>query len=114
MSDLEETLEGQMVAAKFPPFEREYRFHPVRRWRFDFAFLDQLLAVEVEGATFAQGRHTRGAGFEGDCVKYGTAAGHGWRLVRVTKKLIDDGRALEMIDRALRWTPESSELPEAA
>ena len=38
MSEAEETFAAQLKADGFPPFEREYRFHPTRRWRFDFAW----------------------------------------------------------------------------
>lgn len=46
MSELEETLAFHLKAAKLPAPEREYRFDPERRWRFDFAWPDQMLAVE--------------------------------------------------------------------
>lgn len=64
------------------PWVREYQFHPRRRWRFDFAFPEALVALEIEGAVWTRGRHTRGAGFLGDVEKYNAAAGLGWRLVR--------------------------------
>jgi hypothetical protein len=67
---------------------REYHFHPSRDWRFDFAFPERLVAVEIEGATFAGGRHSRGAGFRDDCHKYNAAAGLGWRVFRFTTDMI--------------------------
>ena len=80
-----------------PPPEREYRFAPPRRWRFDFAFPDLRLAIEVEGGTWVSGRHNRGAGFERDCEKYNTAVTLGWRVLRFTRGMIDDGLALEQL-----------------
>lgn len=65
---------------------REHRFHPVRRWRFDFAWPLQKIAVEVEGGVWTRGRHTRPSGFVRDMEKYNTAAALGWRVLRVEPK----------------------------
>lgn len=65
---------------------KEYRFHPTRRWRFDWAWPDHKVALEVEGGAYINGRHTRGAGFIHDMQKYNEAALHGWLLIRVTPK----------------------------
>ena len=81
---------------------REHCFAPPRRWRFDFAWPERLLAVEVEGGSFIAGRHSRGAGFEADAEKYNEAALIGWRVLRVTPRMVDDGRALALIQRGLR------------
>jgi hypothetical protein len=66
--------------------EREHRFHESRRWRVDFAWPEQKVAVEIEGGVFSGGRHTRGAGFVADCDKYNALAAAGWRLFRFTEK----------------------------
>jgi hypothetical protein len=66
-----------------PEPEREYRFAPPRRWRFDYAWPLHRVALEVEGGAFAGGRHTRGAGFRNDLEKYNTATAAGWRVFRV-------------------------------
>ena len=57
-----------------PEPEREYRFHPKRRWQFDFAWPGVMLALEVEGGVhMRRARHTSGVGFTGDCEKYNEA-----------------------------------------
>ena len=61
----------------------EYRFHPVRRWRFDYAWPLHKFALEVEGGIWTQGRHTRGSGAVADLEKYSEAALAGWRLLYV-------------------------------
>jgi hypothetical protein len=66
----------------------EHKFHPTRKWRFDYAFPDSMVAVEVEGGVWTGGRHTRGAGFIADMEKYNTALLHGWRVYRVTPKTL--------------------------
>ena len=64
--------------------EREWRFHPVRRWRFDFAFPDARVAIECEGGTWSRSRHVRGKGYAQDCLKYSAAAAMGWAVLRFT------------------------------
>lgn len=77
----------------------EYRFHATRRWRFDFAWPDRKVALEVEGGVFIQGRHSRGVGMVKDMEKYGEAAVQGWRVLRVTPKQVIDGTALRLVER---------------
>ena len=100
-SELEASLSHQMTAASIATPVSEYHFWPGRRYRFDFAWVDQMVACEVEGGTWSGGRHTRGAGFESDCVKYSNAAIMGWCVVRVTGNMVNDGRAIHLIRQAL-------------
>lgn len=82
--------------------EREYRFHPSRKWRFDFAWPDVKLALEVEGGTAAgKGRHSHGDGFVRDCQKYNAAALLGWRVLRFTTSMVKSGEAIDTIRAAL-------------
>jgi len=78
-------------------YVREYRFHPVRRWRFDFAF-EGKIAAEIEGGTYSRGRHTRGSGFIKDCEKYNTAAAMGWRVFRFPGEMVKDGSAIAFLE----------------
>jgi very-short-patch-repair endonuclease len=71
-------------------YKKDYRFHPTRKWRFDFAFLDIKIAVEIEGGTYINGRHTRGKGYRNDCEKYNAAAVLGWTVLRYTTDMIND------------------------
>ena len=70
------------VKAGLPKPQVEYRFHPTRRWRFDYAWPDLKLAVEYEGGTWSGGRHTRALGYAKDCEKYNEAALLGWKVFR--------------------------------
>ena len=101
-SQLEATFALQLRTSGLPEPEREYRFHPTRRWRFDFAWPDVMLAVEVEGGTWSQGRHTRGSGYAADCEKYNEAALLGWRVLRFTADMVNNWSALETVREALR------------
>lgn len=106
----EDLLAAQLRAYGLPEPEREFRFHPDRMWRVDFAWPAWKIAVEVEGITFAGGRHQRPAGFEKDSEKYNALASAGWRLFRYTPARVKRGFAvvelrveLERASRAARW-----------
>lgn len=101
MSHLTSHLARDIKAMALPEPSTEHRFHPVRRWRFDFAWPDVMLAVEVEGGVYANGRHSRGAGFTNDCEKYNEATLMGWRVLRVTAPQIKSGQAVEWLRQAL-------------
>lgn len=90
----------QIVGSGLPEPQTEHRFHAKRRWRFDLAYPEILLAIEREGGTWTRGRHTRGKGYENDCRKYSEAALMGWTVLRFTTDMINSGEALEMIQRA--------------
>jgi len=96
-SDLEQAFLFYVNALGLPKPDREWRFHPKRRWRFDFAWPDRLVAVECEGGTWSEGRHVRGKGFESDCWKYNSAAVLGWKVLRVTGGMLDRA-ALDFLD----------------
>lgn len=101
LSHGEGLLAWQVRMAGFPSPDREHRFDPARRWRFDFAWPSIRVAVEVEGGTWVRGRHTSGSGYAADLDKYNSAALAGWLVVRVTTGMVDDGRALQWVADAL-------------
>jgi hypothetical protein len=101
-SDLEQTLLDQLAISGLPAPVIEYRFHSSRRWRFDGAYPDRMVAYEVEGGVWSGGRHTRGAGFTEDCKKYTEATLLGWKVYRFTGAMIEDGLALQYIEYALK------------
>jgi very-short-patch-repair endonuclease len=81
--------------------DAEYRFAPPRRWRFDYAIVEQRVAVEVEGGVWTRGRHTRGSGFVKDMEKYNAAAALGWLLIRTTPDNLISPSTLDLIRRAI-------------
>ena len=92
----------QIRAVGLPMPVEEFRFHPKRKWRFDLCWQSQKLAVEIEGGTWSHGRHTRGKGFRLDCEKYAEALCLGWRVLRVTTDMVNDGTALGYVERILK------------
>ena len=80
----------------------EYRFDSVRRFRLDYAWPEQRVGVELQGGTYTQGRHTRGPGYDADCVKANLLASHGWRVYRVTASMLREPEAVvAMVREAL-------------
>lgn len=127
--DWSEVLIGQLLAAGLPAPRREYLFHADRKWRFDLDWKPhgKLVAVEIDGGSWGNpvvcdkcgrtvhrrlkngrevivregGRHNSGTGFENDLEKINEAILYGWTIIRVTPTMIQDGRALDWIERAL-------------
>jgi len=79
MSKGEECLAAALEQSPIEGWDlvREYQFHPTRRWRFDFAFPSQKLAVEVDGKY-----HRTYGGQRNDCEKLNQATLLGWRVLR--------------------------------
>lgn len=80
----------------------EFKFHPVRKWRADFAFPAHMILIEIEGGVWIQGRHQTGKGFSADCEKYSHAALLGYRVFRFTPDMVKSGEAVQMVNEALK------------
>ena len=92
-------------AHRLPEPIEEFRFHPPRRWRFDYAWpmLDHSrpVALEVNGGVWAQGRHTRGVGYLGDMEKLNRAQLDGWTVLQCTPQQVTSGAIVPMLKEAL-------------
>lgn len=97
MSALENIFLFNWKALGGPKLTREYRFHESRKWRFDFAIPEIRYAFEVEGGTFAQGGHSRGAGYGKDCEKYNAANLAAWHVFRFDTKMVRSTKHLEPV-----------------
>lgn len=60
---------------------KEYRVVPDRGWRFDYAYPDLRIGIEVHGGIWIRGGHTRGSGFIKDREKFNRAAIAGWLVL---------------------------------
>ena len=80
---------------------KEYKFHPVRKWRFDYAIPEHKIALEVEGGVWTGGRHTSSVGFMKDMEKYNTATLMGWRVFRTTPDELYRLKTLNLLKTAI-------------
>jgi hypothetical protein len=88
-------------AHRVPVPEREVTFHPVRKWRFDYAWRTARVALEQDGGLWTSGRHVRGRGVEADNEKFAAAVLCGWRVFRASPEQIQNGQALGWVRQAL-------------
>lgn len=82
-------------------YERDYRFHPVRRWQLDFAWLTHWLALEIEGGIWTGGAHARPVGIQRDIDKSNALTLAGWRLIRASAADVIEGRAIALVETLL-------------
>ena len=94
LSGLEDTLAFQIRAAGLPAPEREFAVVPGRRFRFDFAWPEFQLLLEVQGGTWGKGAHSSGVGIARDCEKANLAVIEGWNTFHVTSEQIKAGKAI--------------------
>ena len=97
---------------------REYLFHERRRWRFDFAIAEHMLAIEIEGGAFEffdvatqtrkVGGHVRGEQYYDNCAKYNEAQIQGWCVLRFSVQEVLNGQAKAVV---ARWLKRGNGLP---
>jgi len=100
----------------------EHRFHPTRMWRFDFAYVEHKIAIEIDGGGWGRpvvchhcrqtvlrfsngrpypvregGRHHTAKGAESDNEKFNEAMRFGWRVLRFNPCHIKSGYAIELV-----------------
>lgn len=63
----------------------EHKFHEYRKFRFDNAIKEIMVAVEFEGGIWLKGggAHSRPVNIERDIAKYNLAQSLGWKIIRV-------------------------------
>lgn len=90
--------------------QMQYVFHPTRKWRFDFAWPEVRVAVEIDGGIFVGGGHNRGVRFSQDADKHNEAVLLGWRLLRFTTVQIR-GEPVQCIDKVRKLIADQRGLP---
>lgn len=94
------SIDLAIAAGELPPCEKEFRFCPGRRFRFDWCWKEDMVAAEWEGGSYVGGRHTRPIGYKNDCEKYSLAAAMGWCVIRFTTDQLQSGEALKWLKQA--------------
>ena len=104
-SDLEDTLAFQLDALGLTGFVREYQAIKGRKFRFDFAWIERKLLVEINGGTYTVGAHSTGKGIARDYEKSNLAQLQGWRCLafdRSEERRV--GKECRLTCRS-RWSP---------
>jgi hypothetical protein len=73
----------------------QYRFHPVRRWKFDVCWPDEKLAIEIQGIN----AHTKIDRFAMDSEKICTAQAMRWFVFPVLYRDIRNGSVMAWIEQ---------------
>lgn len=94
-SNGEVALEAQLVEAGLT-FVTEYRFVLDRKWRLDFAFPEQKVAVEVQGAV-----HRIKSRYKSDIEKFNHLTLEGWAVLLFRAEHIRKGLAVPLIQEVL-------------
>lgn len=89
-------------AAGLPEPVPEYVFAAPRKWRFDYAWPDQKVALEVQGGLFIKGRHTQGSWLLKEHEKLNTAAALGWRVCYCTPTEFNAGEGFSRVAKCCR------------
>lgn len=103
-SKLEQTLAWQIKVTGLPEPVQEFVAIPDRRFRWDFAWPEQRLLLEVQGGVWKKGAHSGGTGVNRDTEKQNLAVLAGWRTLAVTTNQIRDGLAIAWLKKALERT----------
>lgn len=105
VSYLEKQFMRLIQRHQLPNPVREYQFHPVRKWRFDFAWPQIKVAVEIDGGTFATStmpnNHAIGKRYQQDCIKSNAAQLEGWAVLRADREMVNTDQFGELVKTML-------------
>lgn len=120
-TDLEREFYTRWLQLSGPALESEYEFHPTRKWRFDFVHAVSLIAIELDGGTWARkgakkcqmcgqipkGGHSTGTGIKKDYEKQNEAILMGWQVFRFTTDMIKNS-PIECIEPIIKLIEKKS------
>jgi hypothetical protein len=98
-SKLENAADTLFSLLGAPEWVREHPGIPGRKFRFDFAWPEQMVAVEINGGIFkAQSGHRSISGLERDYNKANLAQLHGWAYFQLSPRMIEPATVEAIID----------------
>jgi very-short-patch-repair endonuclease len=97
-------FEGIWKALGGMPLVEEHKFHPTRKWRFDYSLPAHKIAIEIDGGVYGGGRHNRGSGFINDCEKFNEATALGWYCYRIPTPMVSTGYVAWVLEQIRRTT----------
>ena len=108
LSDGERAFETywKVIAPTHPMPVMQYKFHADREWKFDFAWPNAHVAVEIMGGVWVKGAHVRGGRYEKDCEKLNVAQAEGnWQVYYLTPGMLEaeTDRWINLIAEVVKW-----------
>ena len=105
-NDYKATFLLYLKFAKLPEPVCEYQFHETRKWRFDFCYVQERVAIEYQGLNWKRDGDNSGhqsvAGLMRDFEKFTEASLMGWKLILITAESVNSGQAVEWVRLALQ------------
>ena len=101
-SSLEKETVLKLAAAGIDGYSREQHILPGRRFRFDFAWYAEKVALEIHGVYGNKSRHRTSTGFQRDRVKMNLAQIAGWIVIEAGTDHVKSGEFLEWLEAALQ------------
>lgn len=114
------SFETLLKVSGIPEPKREHVFSKERKWAFDYAWPEQMIALESDGSTHGTGKpchvcgqrkpggHSSRSGIERDMKKINAAQVLGWIVLRCTPEELTDGYAQRMLEAAFAFRRASS------
>lgn len=96
-----EVVRKTLTDCGIPDPEFEHKFHHTRKWRFDIAWPEKKVFLEVDGGIWIKGGHNRGAQMKKDWEKRNNATILGWRGLWCEPKDLLMTETIETIKSAL-------------
>ena len=89
MSELERRFADLWVEL-YPAIDlySQHKFHPKRRFLFDFAHLPTRTAIELQGGIWVKSGHNTGTGLLRDYEKLNLATSLGWKVFMLASEMV--------------------------
>ena len=97
-----------------PVPEHQFATSLGRKWRFDWAWVAERVALEVQGGIWMRGKtlgaHAMPTNIQRDHAKFSAAACLGWRILYVEPRQLATPATAALIRTALAWDPAKDSL----